>query len=266
MKTSLIIFTLLIPVALIAQRVPLGMFAQKIKVETTKPLLSLRAKLVDKTTGKPSAGTLAYVTVPGPVFEMRTARSDNAGMVTFLLKSPDAPGQLIFQTNNLTDSNIVFELAEPLAQTLETERYPTKIREVGDTLPFFGKGDREYLLDDYVRFPTMEEVMREFVQEVRVRKVRNRFQLEVMNEPHLIYFDTEPLVLLDGIPVFDTNVLMTIDPLKIRSIQVVSRKYYYGSSVLSGIVSFSSYNGDLAGYQLPHQALVRDFNAGTSVK
>lgn len=266
MKKCLIILTLLIPVASFAQRVPFGIFAQKIKVETTKPLLSLKAKLVDKTTGKPVGRTLAYLTIPGPVFEMRTATSDMDGNVTFLLKSPDAPRQLIFQTNSLTDSNIVFELGEPLAQTLQTDKYPMKMREVGDTLPFFGKADHEYLLDDYVRFPTMEEVMREFVQEVRVRKVRNGFHLEVMNEPHLVYFDTEPLVLLDGIPVFDTNVLMAIDPLKIRSIQVVSRKYYFGTSVLSGIISFSSYNGDLAGYQLPGHALVRDFNAGTSVK
>jgi hypothetical protein len=55
---------------------------------------------------------------------------------------------------------------------------------------------------------------------------------------------------------------MAIDPLKIRNIQVVSKKYYFGSKVLNGIVSFTSYDGDLAGYSIPHQAQVRDVNAG----
>ncbi len=35
-----------------------------------------------------------------------------------------------------------------------------------DTLPFYVKPDVSYLLDDYVRFTTMEEVLREYVAPV----------------------------------------------------------------------------------------------------
>lgn len=235
--------------------------AQGLTVETMKPLVTVHGKLVNRTTGLPAAGKTAYVTVPGPVFEMRTATSDNSGNITFLLKNVDQPRQLIFQVNNVVDSNVTFEIAEPFAEKFKAEKYPSRIREVGDTLPFFGKGDKEYLLDDYVRFPTMEEVMREFVSEVRVKKTKSGFRIEVINTPFQnIFFDSEPLVLLDGLPVFDTNLLMAIDPLKIRAINIVARKYYFGSSVFSGIVSLSSYDGGFAGYQLPRQALVRDFN------
>lgn len=242
-------------------------FSQGITVETVKQLYTVKAKLIDRSTGRPSGGKTAYVTVPGPVFELRTAISDDSGNIIFLLENLDQPKQLIFQVNNSADTNLVFELADPFAEQFNSEKYPARIHEVGDTLPFYGKADKEYLLDDYVRFPTMEEVLREFVTEVRVQKARNSFTISVMNQPFQnTFFDTEPLILVDGLPVFDTKKIMELDPVGIRAIHVVARKYYFGSTVFSGIVSLSSYDGNLAGYRLPQQAVVRDFNPDTSIK
>jgi hypothetical protein len=241
------------------------MFAQTTgdpPVQTMKDLYTIHAKLVDKTTGLPVAGKTGYVSVPGRVFEFRMATSDSAGNIVFLIKNYMSARQLVFQTDVIKDSNVVFELNEPIAEKFAAEKYPTRIKEVGDTLPFFGKADKDYLLDDYIRFPTMEEVLREFVLEVKVRKQKDIFRIEVLNVPYNVFFNNEPLVLLDGVPVFDPNLLMSIDPLKIRNIQVVSKKYYFGSNVLSGIVSFTSYDGDLAGYVIPRQAVVRDVNQG----
>ena len=231
-----------------------------VPVQTMKDLYNIQAKLIDRSTGLPAAGKTGYVSVPGRVFEFRTATSDSLGNIIFLIKNFESARQLVFQTNVVTDSNLVFELNEPIAEKFVTEKYPARIKEVGDTLPFFGKADKDYLLDDYVRFPTMEEVLREFVAEVRVRKQRDKFRIEVLNVPYNLYFANEPLILIDGVPVFDTNILMAIDPLKIRNIQVVARKYYFGTKVLSGIVSFTSYDGDLAGYVIPRHAQVRDVN------
>jgi len=239
-------------------------FAQQIMndvpMQTMKDLYTIHAKLVDRATGSPAAGKTGYVSVPGRVFEFRIATSDSLGNIIFLVRNYESARQLVFQTNVLTDSNLVFELNDPVAEKFVSEKYPVRIKEVGDTLPFFGKADKDYLLDDYVRFPTMEEVLREFVAEVRVRKQRDQYRIEVLNVPYNLYFENEPLVLLDGLPVFDSNILMSIDPLKIRNIQVVAKRYYFGTKVLSGIVSFTSYDGDLAGYAIPRQAQVRDVN------
>ena len=231
-----------------------------IAVETLKDLYTIHARLVDRITGLPAPGKTAYVSVPGRLFEFRVATSDSSGNLIFLVKNFESARQLVFQTNTLSDSNLVFELKDPVAEKFAAEKFPARIKEVGDTLPFFGKADKDYLLDDYVRFPTIEEVLREFVFEVRVRKQRDRYRLEVLNFPFHLFFENEPLILLDGLPVFDTNILLALDPLKIRNIQVVSKKYYFGSNVYSGIISFTSYDGDLAGYTIPRHALVKDVN------
>ena len=47
--------------------------------------------------------------------------------------------------------------------------------------------------------------------------------------------------------------------MKIKKIEVVARKYYWGNLTCYGIVSFSTYEGDLAGYELDPAALVVEF-------
>ncbi|HTQ28535.1 MAG TPA: hypothetical protein VMI35_10415, partial [Puia sp.] len=49
------------------------------------------------------------------------------------------------------------------------------------------------------------------------------------------------------------------DPLKIKKIEVVTRHYFLGALEASGIVSYSTYRGDLDGYQLDPNALVLEY-------
>lgn len=231
---------------------------EAVQVETSKELYIIHVKLIDKT-GASVAGKRSYVTNQGHPFEMRTAVSDSLGNLVFLLKDIEGSKQLIFQTNTNTDSTISFEFENPLSKRFVQPRIPEAEQWPADTLPFYGKAEKEYFLDDYTRFHTMEEVLREYIPEVRVlRKSGDQFHFSVLDFAYKSYFDNDPLVLLDGVPVFNINLLMALDPLKIRSIQIVPRKYYYGSLVCNGIVSFFSYQGDLAGYTLPRQAEVRD--------
>lgn len=224
----------------------------------------VRAQLTEKSSGRPAAGVGAYVSVPGPWFQFTTATSDSSGMLTFVLKNMDRPAQLIFQTGINADKAYLFELEPDFVK-----RYPlqagTDSFPVYDTTRFYGMPDKTYLLDNYTRFPTMEEVFREFVFEVRARKNEAGYRLSVLNVPFRTYFEENPLVLLDGIPIKDMNAVMALDPLKLQKIDIVGHKYYYGSMIFTGIISLFSYKGDLAGYTLPADAMVKDFD-GTVAK
>ena len=117
-----------------------------------------------------------------------------------------------------------------------------------DTVAFYGIADKTYFLDDYTRFPLLEEVLREYVPEVDVRRHRGRFSLLMVFRGQY-EFTRPPLVLLDGVPVQDINRLLAIDPLKIRRLDVVNTRYFLGPLTFDGIVSFRSYKGDVAGFQ-----------------
>jgi len=129
-----------------------------------------------------------------------------------------------------------------------------------DSTSFYGQPDESYLLDDYTRFPVMEEVLREYVAGIRVRNKNNNFSFQIPNKINNRILDGSPLVLLDGVPVFSANQLMSIDPLKVKEIEVVARKYYLNGISTDGIASFRTYTGDMAGYKPDSKALVLDYD------
>jgi len=79
-----------------------------------------------------------------------------------------------------------------------------------------------------------------------------------LNLPTKTYFDDGPLILLDGLRVSNPNDIINFDPLKIKRLDVVTRRYYYGNMISDGIVSYTTYKGDLAGFALhPGNIVVR---------
>jgi hypothetical protein len=239
---------------------------RQISAYTSQELFLVHARLVNKITGAGAPGIRGFVSIPGIHFEMRTELSDSSGNLFFLMQDIDGAKQLIFQVQSTENNNYRFEFPAPFITKYPLPKLPVIPQTESDTLPFYGKADKVYLLDDYVRFPTLEEVIREYISEVRLLKVRDQFGLSVMNIPFHKYFDNNPLILLDGVPVSDINHLLALDPLRIKKLEIMAGKYYFGSLICDGIVSFCSYKGDFAGYTLPEEAVVKDINNQKNLK
>lgn len=169
----------------------------------------LWAKVTNKTDGQLAEGVTVYLSFPGirPLFNQGI--SDKNGLVLFNIPAFYGNSQLILQTNSKIDSNYqidlidpystfyssrklpAFELQESLANLLKEHSIQSQVGNIYyadqqqkfsypeeiDTLPFFGKSTHRYLLDDYTRFITMEEVLREYVEGIRLRKNNNNFNL-----------------------------------------------------------------------------------------
>jgi hypothetical protein len=105
----------------------------------------------------------------------------------------------------------------------------------------------------------MEEVLREYVEDVRVRKEGTKYNFKVRNRLFGTYFEEDPLILLDGIPIADASKIVALDPLKIQRIEVVTHNSFIGSSVFEGIINVKSYNGELGATQIDPNALVLEF-------
>jgi hypothetical protein len=129
-----------------------------------------------------------------------------------------------------------------------------------DSINFYGKADEDYLLDDYTRFKSMEEVMREYVPGIFVKKKKDDFVMRVINKPVNRLFEKHPLVLLDGVPVFNANKVMEYDPLKIRRLEVMTRLYYVGALEANGVVSFTSYKGLAEGLEIDPNSISLDYS------
>jgi hypothetical protein len=67
------------------------------------------------------------------------------------------------------------------------------------------------------------------------------------------------MVMLDGVPIQHVNELLEFDPLKLKSIDVISRLYYLGDIQFNGIINYKSYTKDLAGFTLTPAEVIYPF-------
>lgn len=243
----------------------------------------LSGKIVDGK-GKPAAGVNVYLSIPGKDIRLYLARSKADGTAHFDVQNLVGERKIIVQANSSTDSSFRFELADQFTENHGTislsafqlseslkgpltrrslsmqlqnvfEPHPAVRSDQVDSIPFYGKANEKYLLDDYTRFPTMEEVMREYVKGVMVRKRKDGFHFLTLDVVNNTLFRNDPLVLLDGVPVFDVDKIMAYDPRKVRQLDVITKPYYLGHIVFDGVTSSTTYNGDLIDY-VPEHATV----------
>jgi hypothetical protein len=247
-------------------------------------------KITDTRTGLPAKDIDAYLSVPGNRIQFADATSDGRGIVSFILKDTYGPQEFIAQTNTQKDSNYKIDILNPFSDRYSATRMPdfsmpdkkqntlldesinmqvqnifvgNKLQQssipLTDTTAFYVEPDEKYLLDNYTRFTTMEEVMREYVKGVNVSKRGGKFHLPLSELHSKDPFKNDPLALVDGVPVFDLDKLMSYDPLKVYKIELVDRKYSFGNQDFDGILSLFTYNGDLSGFELDPHAVVIDY-------
>lgn len=250
--------------------------------------LIVEGMVADPATGTPVKNVVTYLSAPGKPIRLYTSLSNAAGQVRFELSDFYGPRNLVLQTNpedslyKLTITNpfsevpsktIIpqFSLAESQANQLLDRSVAMQVQSIYgadrvryrypdvDSSAFYGKPTETYLLDAYTRFPRMEEVLREYVPGVLPRKRQGRFRLFVPNTPYSTLFDTPSLVLVDGVPVFDMDRVIDFSPLKIKQLDVITNQYFVGQTAFSGIISFMTYKGDLAGYALDSRLLNLDY-------
>jgi hypothetical protein len=248
----------------------------------------ITGRMVDSHTGAPAKGVEAYLSVPGTRTQFTSVFSDDEGRLRFELRDFYGGQEVILQTNP-RDTTYRMEIANPFAEGYTTDSVsPTPLtpndsailaeksenmevlnRYAGerlkhlhvptgfDTTAFYYVADKSYLLDNYTRFTTMEEVMREYVVLMLVKQQGGHWHLPLYELPYNQFFESDPLVLLDGVPIFNIDSLMVLDPLKIRKLETLQRKIFMGGTYFPGIMNWTTYKGDLGGYILdPHSTVV----------
>ena len=98
-----------------------------------------------------------------------------------------------------------------------------------------------YRLDDYTRFPTMAEVFTEIITNARFRRNSGNRELSVLIKRGSNYSYGYPLVLLDGVPVSDHELIYNYDPFLVESIRIYTDSYVLGTFLCDGIIEFKTY-------------------------
>jgi hypothetical protein len=252
--------------------------------------------LTNETSQVPEEGIYTYLSIPSKNARFFATKSQKDGKLLFEISDFVGENEIILQTNNTIDTNYQITVDNPFSEKYsdfcipffdidDSMKYfiekasknmqiqnaylkyrpPSSIISEVDSSTFYDP-DAKYFLDDYIRFPVMEEVMREYVSGVYLRSNQEGFHFKILDLDRTETYQENPLILLDGIPIFDADEIIELDPLKIKKIETVRKRFLKGVLNCSGIVSFSTYNGDLDGYQLNKKALVVEYDGVQPLK
>lgn len=256
--------------------------------EIQGPIVS--GRVVSRFSGSAMAGVDAFLSIPGPIFQFNTAVSKADGRVDFYTREFYGSKEIIAQTDPRVDSLARIEIQAPYSEKIAEYSYPKfnkypdlnsllsrsiamqvnnafqaealnrEINPVTDSTFFYQQPDKRYKLDDYVRFTKMEDVLREYVFEINVALRKKDYHLSVFDNRANGFFDSAPLMLIDGLPLFDDgNSIVGMDTRNVQNLEIVTDSYTYGNHTFSGIASFQTYRGNLSGVKVPAQAMVLDY-------
>jgi hypothetical protein len=246
------------------------------------------AKITNTLTNTPAVDILTYLGVPGKRVQVYVSQSDSLGHLWYSTKDFYCPGEIVAQTNTMADTTYRIDILNPFSEQFSKSTLPKfefvnsmqnalQAHSLGiqvlniysannikrfyepavDSSAFYSKPYKTYKLDDFTRFTTMEEDLREYVSEDNIVRSKGRFHIKVLNDRG--FLDGDPLVLLDGVPIFDINKIFAVDPLKVKKLEVIRERFFYGQSAQEGIFSFTTYKGDLGGVELDPKAVVIDY-------
>lgn len=247
-------------------------------------------KVVNTKTGEPQSNIETFLSVPGSLTVFNPSISDANGLVKFEMKKFFGGSSIVAQPNTMIDSISRVEINDPFSKNFSDKIVPafqkpvsnpntlldqsismqvqniyagSKLKQFNfpdiDTSSFYVNPDFKYNLDDYTRFTSLEEVLREYVALVNVTRRNGRVYFPVVNQPANQFFYADPLVLLDGVPVFNFTKFLQFDPLKLKSLEVVTKRYLLGNSIFEGILNWKTYNADLANYEFDPNVLLLDY-------
>jgi hypothetical protein len=261
-----------------------------IKFEPESNGQTIICKVTDATTGLPVKDAKIFLSIPETAYKLFPGLSKDSGIVHIRVDEYYGKGEIILQgvehNNNYkievikpfsgeftTFSAKPFVLSENKKTVLENYSIGMQsqyiyngdsiqkylVPSLKDSLPFFGKGQSIYLLDNYTRFTTMEEVLREYVREINVGVKGGNLKFKLLNESHREYYSDNILVAIDGVPLADPDKMFAVDPMQIRRIDIFPGSYVLGTSLFFGLANFSTYKENYESMEIDPKAVVIDY-------
>ena len=128
-----------------------------------------------------------------------------------------------------------------------------------DSLTTFRSDDRRfdlnlsktYILDEWTRFTEMSDLMIEFISQLRFRRNdEQKRELQMLMQQGNDFFWSPTLVVLDGIPIMDHEIIYGYNPLLVERINIYQQKCVFGGINFDGIAEFLTYDRKYPGLSI----------------
>jgi len=254
--------------------------------------LSVSGTVRDRKTTLPLEGIRVFASVLGPQAQLHSYVSDKNGGFVFSLNLLQGVHDLALTVDSIENTNAEIVVLsdfskrfpafadfplqlDTLSKQLLEEMYRNlqlgfkfkqaiiSKEEYPDTLPYsFQDVQTSVLLDDFIALPDMQEVFNEIVTFVNVRKRNGKFNISVLN-PTISTIYSQPLILVDNLPVFDIDKVMKIKPSLVEKIEVITKPYNLGNAGFTGIILISTKTDNFAGIKLSDETVFLKYSTAS---
>lgn len=216
------------------------------------------------------------LSIPGKSFAMKIVKTNQLGQFKFILDKDPNNSNIVIQVIENDKENYKIELdkqesfngselkfANQLKLTVENKK-TLEERSVANQIenayyainkdsiilpqqtdPFYHPFEKDYILDDYTRFPSLKETITEVLKEIYYRQTNNNYSIHVRDIHYdLKNFDEPTLVLVDGLVIQNINELFDYRTENIYKVSLVTGVYFYGPKAFNGIVNITTKNND----------------------
>lgn len=242
--------------------------------EIEEQLLSGYIKM--KITDEPLANTDLSLSFVGKTARCRFTRTDESGRFDFPVPEPGIK-EIVIQPLSPDISGYYIDLIQPFSSVFSGKKasplsigrdkigdindavvsmqinniyepYRQKNSEPNETIvpDFYGKPDNTVKMSDYIELTSLREVVKEIIPGVYVMKQDGKYDFKLINRLKGQNFQNKPLVLLDGVPVYDIEKVLNINSKEIERADIISTRYFFAEYIFDGIVSFVSRKGNLS--------------------
>lgn len=147
----------------------------------------------------------------------------------------------------------------------EPERQKSTVLPKPITPDFYGKPENTIRMADYIELTSLREVVKEIIPDVYTLKQNGKYDFKLINKFKGQPFENKPLILVDGVPVYDFEKVLSINSKEIERADVINTRYFYSENVFDGIVSFTTKKGNLSAMDF-NNSIFRQAYEGCQIK
>jgi len=248
---------------------------------TEKKGIILSGVVTDKKNSLPASGVTVYLTIPDSIPGFQYYQTQNDGRFYFQLDNYYGQVQAFVQCFGNTPTqrlkiNMDQLFAEPgtlpefSTQPISEEfknnttrnidavtfqkvfgqdklKFQPSPKKTLESYPYYGKPS--HIIDPhlFIDLPNFTEISRELLPGVKFRNYNNEPTMQVINVAARDYFKENPLILIDGIPIRNLNVIKDMGTQDIQRIEICQSERYYGNLRFPGIVAIYTTKSDYSG-------------------
>jgi hypothetical protein len=170
------------------------------------------------------------------------------------------PAPLLIDTGRLTEINnaiISMQVQAVYEPYRDSGIYDTKKAVIHG---FYGEPDLKVVLSTYIELSSLKEVFKELIPGVITYNKKGKAGFSIYMYPDHVS-ETNPIVLVDGVPVHDHDAVLRIDPVEIEQVKVLYSKYFISDIVFEGIIDITTKQGGLRVPEFDKPVFRQEFEA-----